>query len=93
MSMFYGGAKFSVGRFIYQSIIPVTLGKDFGGALLGALPFWFLYGRGPSPNVQTGQPVSEKKDARRGANGSDTTIGGEDSSPRGYDRDGMASSA
>lgn len=93
MGMFYGGAEFSVGRFIYQSIIPVTLGNIIGGALLGSVPFWFLYGRGPVVNIQTGQPLGEPK-SEKGTESSDETAGdggpaSMNGSHRRYNRDGI----
>lgn len=39
------GAPVGVGKFIYQSVIPVTLGNILGGAVFGGLVFWWLYGR------------------------------------------------
>ncbi|KAF6794568.1 formate nitrite [Colletotrichum musicola] len=42
--MFYG-TNFGVGKFVYQSIIPVTLGNIVGGAGLVGVPLWFMYGR------------------------------------------------
>ncbi|KAL1301404.1 hypothetical protein AAFC00_005663 [Neodothiora populina] len=39
------GAPVSVGKFIYQSVIPVTLGNILGGAVFGGVVFWWLYGR------------------------------------------------
>ncbi|KAF6794645.1 formate nitrite [Colletotrichum sojae] len=44
IGMFYG-TNFGVGKFIYQSIIPVTLGNIVGGAGLVGAPLWFMYGR------------------------------------------------
>lgn len=44
IGMFYG-TNFSVGKFIYQSTIPVTLGNIVGGMIFGAMVFWYLYGR------------------------------------------------
>ncbi|KAL2878214.1 hypothetical protein SGCOL_006465 [Colletotrichum sp. CLE4] len=42
--MFYG-TDFGVGKFIYQSVIPVTLGNIVGGAVMAGGVLWFLYGR------------------------------------------------
>lgn len=44
VGMFYG-AEVGVGKYIYQSVIPVTLGNVVGGAVFAGLVFWFLYGR------------------------------------------------
>lgn len=41
--MFYG-TNFGVGKYIYNSVIPVTLGNIVGGALLDAGLVWFIYG-------------------------------------------------
>ncbi|KAG9591925.1 Formate/nitrite transporter, partial [Aureobasidium melanogenum] len=38
IGMFYG-TNFGVGKFIYQSIIPVTIGNLIGGILLASIPF------------------------------------------------------
>ncbi|GMG10346.1 unnamed protein product [Aspergillus oryzae] len=43
IGMFYG-TNFGVGKFIYQSVIPVTLGDIVGGAVLDGVFIWFLYG-------------------------------------------------
>ena len=58
--MFYG-ADFSVGEFIYKSIIPVTLGNIVGGAGFAGLSFWYLYGRNDALDAGTGQPVNVEK--------------------------------
>jgi hypothetical protein len=102
IGMFYG-TNFGVGKFIYQSIIPVTLGNLIGGILLASLPFWYLYGREErqAPNVDTGRPIEEeektKKRGRRSpASDADTVIGGQGSSSSSglrYDRTGMAQAA
>jgi formate/nitrite transporter len=102
IGMFYG-TNFGVGKFIYQSVIPVTLGNLVGGIVLAALPFWWLYGRGEqdsAPAVQTGQPAMENekiKKQRGSSEGSDETqtdTGNGASSRDGlrdrYDREGMA---
>lgn len=98
IGMFYG-VNFGVGKFIYQSIIPVTLGNLVGGIFLGSLPFWYLYGRGEVENVQTGQEVEEGEKAKgSGGETDDETLRngnpGEGSSrngrPERYDREGMA---
>lgn len=49
--MFYG-TNFGVGKFIYQSVIPVTLGNIVGGALMVGVVLWFLYGIDGSPSTQ-----------------------------------------
>jgi formate/nitrite transporter FocA (FNT family) len=43
--MFYGGTDFSVGKFIWNSCIPVTIGNILGGAFFGAFTMWMVYGR------------------------------------------------
>lgn len=55
--MFYG-TNFGVGRFIYQSVIPVTLGNIVAGALFTGAFLWFLYGRNTTLAVERGQPLS-----------------------------------
>ncbi|ROT41608.1 Formate/nitrite transporter [Sodiomyces alkalinus F11] len=42
--MFYG-TNFGVGKFIWASCIPVTLGNIIGGAFFGAVMFWMIYGK------------------------------------------------
>ncbi|KAK1637406.1 Formate/nitrite transporter-domain-containing protein [Colletotrichum phormii] len=44
IGMFYG-TNFGVGKFIYQSVIPVTLGNIVGGAVMAGGVLWFVYGR------------------------------------------------
>jgi hypothetical protein len=67
IGMFYG-CNFSVGKFIYQSIIPVTLGNIFGATILGALPFWYLYGRNEQAlDLTTGQPLAVERASDRRA--------------------------
>ncbi|PTB42452.1 uncharacterized protein TrAFT101_008455 [Trichoderma asperellum] len=44
VGMFYG-TNFGVGKFIYQSVIPVTLGDIVGGAVLDGFFIWLLYGK------------------------------------------------
>lgn len=101
IGMFYG-TNFGVGKFIYQSVIPVTIGNLIGGTLLASLPFWYLYGREErtAPNVQTGQPVEEeekmgKRGSRSPASDEETVVGGQGSSSSGlrYDRTGMMQAA
>jgi formate/nitrite transporter len=45
IGMFYGGTDFSVGKFIWNSCIPVTIGNILGGAFFGAFTMWMVYGR------------------------------------------------
>jgi formate/nitrite transporter len=44
IGMFYG-TNFGVGKFIWASAIPVTLGNIVGGAGFGAFLMWVVYGR------------------------------------------------
>jgi len=65
--MFYG-TNFGVGKFIYQSIIPVTLGNIVGAMILGAVPFWYLYGRNEQGlDLATGQPLAVERASDRQA--------------------------
>ncbi|KAK5065338.1 hypothetical protein LTR84_001176 [Exophiala bonariae] len=66
IGMFYG-TNFGVGKFIYQCVIPVTLGNIVGGALFTGAFLWFLYGRDTTLAVETGQPLSGEKKANGGA--------------------------
>lgn len=66
IGMFYG-TNFGVGKFIYQCVIPVTLGNIVGGALFTGVFLWFLYGRDTTLAVETGQPLSGEKKADTGA--------------------------
>jgi len=58
IGMFYG-TDFGVGKFIRASIIPVTLGNIVGGAVLGALAFWVLYGKHEQSVTHAGGQGSE----------------------------------
>ncbi|KIV78497.1 hypothetical protein PV11_10207 [Exophiala sideris] len=60
IGMFYG-TNFGVGKFIYKSVIPVTLGNIVGGSLFTGAFLWFLYGRDTTLAVKTGQPLSGEK--------------------------------
>jgi hypothetical protein len=63
--MFYG-TDFGVGKYIYQSVIPVTLGNIVGATIIGALPFWYLYGRVEQGlDLATGQPLAVEKRSDR----------------------------
>jgi formate/nitrite transporter len=44
IGMFYG-TEFGVGKFIWNSCIPVTIGNIIGGAFFGAFTMWVVYGR------------------------------------------------
>lgn len=57
IGMFYG-TDFGVGKFIYQCIIPVTLGNIVGGAGMTGAFLWFLYGRNDKLATEIGQPLS-----------------------------------
>lgn len=80
--MFYG-TDFTVGQFIYMSVIPVTLGNIVGGAVFCALPLWFLYGRHDADHHASDQPDDEERNLKGALGrstkedwqaGSDTTI-------------------
>lgn len=49
IGMFYG-TNFGVGKYIYQCVIPATLGNIVGGVVLDAGLIWFVYG--PSETVK-----------------------------------------
>jgi formate/nitrite transporter len=44
IGMFYG-TNFGVGKFIWASVIPVTIGNIIGGAFFSAFAMWMVYGR------------------------------------------------
>ncbi|KAJ9607276.1 hypothetical protein H2200_008349 [Cladophialophora chaetospira] len=67
IGMFYG-TNFGVGKFIYQSIIPVTLGNIVGGGVFTGVFLWFLYGRDTTLAVETGQPLNGEKKVDSGEN-------------------------
>jgi formate/nitrite transporter len=48
VGMFYG-APFGVGRFVWASVIPITIGNIIGGAFFGAFVMWMVYGRHEAP--------------------------------------------
>ncbi|RKL20506.1 hypothetical protein BFJ70_g13673 [Fusarium oxysporum] len=63
IGMFYG-TNFGVGKFIYQSTIPVTLGNIVGGAVMTGAFLWVLYGRDDTLATKTGQPLSGERKSR-----------------------------
>ncbi|KAK2040983.1 hypothetical protein LZ31DRAFT_603146 [Colletotrichum somersetense] len=65
IGMFYG-TNFGVGKFIYQSAIPVTLGNIVGGAGMAGSVLWFLYGRDSTLATTIGQAQSGEKVAHGG---------------------------
>ncbi|KAL1970150.1 hypothetical protein VTN77DRAFT_6555 [Rasamsonia byssochlamydoides] len=65
IGMFYG-TNFGVGKFIYQSIIPVTLGNIIGGVMLSGCVFWFLYGRNEPMGLDQGKELTKERDAPTG---------------------------
>lgn len=62
IGMFYG-TNFGVGKFIYQSIIPVTIGNIIGGAVPAGLCFWYLYGRNPPAGTDDNKKLAGEKQA------------------------------
>ncbi|BFZ65148.1 hypothetical protein YB2330_006311, partial [Saitoella coloradoensis] len=44
-----GGQPFSVGKYIWKSVVPVTIGNLVGGCLFVGVPVWYLYIAGPAP--------------------------------------------
>jgi len=64
IGMFYG-TNFNVGKFIWASCIPVTLGNVVGGAFFCGLAFYILYGREPALANEAGMQYGEKKRDRR----------------------------
>ncbi|KAG5818456.1 hypothetical protein H9Q74_007401 [Fusarium xylarioides] len=60
IGMFYG-TNFGVGKFIYQSTIPVTLGNIVSGAVMTGAFLWFLYGRDDALATKIGQPLSGER--------------------------------
>lgn len=95
LGMLYG-TNFSVGKFIYQSTIPVTLGNIVGGTVFGAMVFWFLYGRQDGPNEkeqsldsdQEGDHTDKELEMGTALEGSGARNGSVYRGP--YDRDSMA---
>ena len=75
IGMFYGSANFGVGKFIYNSVIPVTLGNIIGGALLGSLIFWTLYGR-DEPILPTSSKTGKRVESE------ESNLGGSEPEPR-----------
>lgn len=60
IGMFYG-TNFGVGKMIWASVIPVTLGNIVGGAFFCGFVFWILYGRGPAMMNEAGQQLGGDK--------------------------------
>ena len=87
IGMFQGGAAFGVGKYIYQSVLPVTIGNIVGATLLSGIPFWWLYGRNDKLDLETGQAVNverkgDRDDIEQGSGGegrssSDETVVGD----------------
>lgn len=67
IGMFYG-TNFGVGKYIYESVIPVTLGNIVGGAFFCGVFFWVLYGRGPALANEGGMKFGKDKGENRGMN-------------------------
>ena len=67
IGMMQGGAAFCVGKFIYQSVIPVTKGNTIGASLLAGVPFWWMYGRNDQLDLETGQAVNVERKGDRNA--------------------------
>ncbi|KAK5092102.1 hypothetical protein LTR70_005067 [Exophiala xenobiotica] len=96
IGMFYG-TNFGTGKFIYQSVIPVTLGNIIGGSLFGGAAFWYLYGRNEGIDSSTGQPLNaqqqdkdtKKMEKDRRVNGGDPGRGQTDGFQGPYDRNNM----
>ena len=42
-AIFYGAPNISVSYYIWKSMIPTTIGNIIGGAVMVALPYWYLY--------------------------------------------------
>ena len=76
IGMFYG-TNFGVGKFIWASIIPVTLGNIIGGAVFCGVFFWVLYGRGPALANEGGMQFGNDKAENRGVSGDDTSVSNE----------------
>jgi formate/nitrite transporter len=61
IGMFYG-TEFGVGKFIWNSVIPVTLGNIIGGAFFGAFVMWMVYGR-HEPSVKEMERNTKEHDS------------------------------
>jgi len=68
IGMFYG-TNFGVGKFIWASIIPVTLGNIIGGAFFMGFSYWLLYGREPALSNEAGQETADDKGSSQSHNG------------------------
>ena len=73
IGLFYG-ARVSVGKFIWASVIPVTLGNIVGGALFCGVAFWILYGREPALANEAGHQLGGDKRHDRGLHGEERTV-------------------
>ncbi|KAK8210405.1 hypothetical protein M8818_003575 [Zalaria obscura] len=62
IGMFYG-TNFGVGKFIYQSVIPVTIGNVIGGVIPAGLSFWFLYGKNSPIGLDSGKELGKERGA------------------------------
>lgn len=62
IGMFYG-TNFGVGKFIYQSIITVTIGNIIGG-VIPTLCIWFLYGKNSLLGLNEGEKLARQREAQ-----------------------------
>ena len=49
------------GNFIWNNLVPVTIGNIIGGAALVGITYWFIYIREPENKEQPSRPVKKKK--------------------------------
>lgn len=89
IGMFYG-TNFGVGKFIWASVIPVTLGNIVGGAFFMGVSHWLLYGRSPSLANESGQQIGGDKRHPRHESSSETSQTGDGMRQRNHTRDSMA---
>jgi formate transporter len=68
VGMFYG-TNFGVGKFIWNCVIPVTLGNIVGGAFFCGCLFWLLYGREPTLVNEAGTQLGGDKRPGRNHHG------------------------
>ncbi|KAF1837145.1 Formate/nitrite transporter [Decorospora gaudefroyi] len=68
VGLFYEGAQFGVGKFVWNSCVPVTLGNVVGGAFFMGFALWAVYGR-YEPSVKEMERNTQKEEEQAEAEG------------------------
>lgn len=89
IGMFYG-TNFGVGKYIWASVIPVTLGNIVGGAFFMGFSYWLLYGRGVVLANEGGQQLGGDKRHHLHEDSSETSQTGNGMRQRNHTGDSLA---